>query len=207
VGSVTFSSPSAYSIAPGNSGPGILTCSNLSLFPFTIFLAELSGTTPGSGYDQLKVNGSVTLSNAPLSLTLGFTPALGTTFTILDNAGTGAVNGQFNALPPGALLTNGATIFRIAYDGGDGNDVTLTTTLGAPASTLTSITNLPNAYKQVTGQGLSNLTYTVQGATNLTAPVTWSNLGPATANAGGIYQFTDTNAPLFPLRFYRTVSP
>ena len=126
---------------------------------------------------------------------------------IINNDGADTVNGTFAGLAQGAFLTNGATIFRIAYNGGDGNDVILTTTLGAPASTLTSITDLPNAFKQLTGQGVSNLAYTVQAATNLATPITWTLLGAATANSSGVYQFTDTNAPLFPRRFYRAVSP
>jgi autotransporter-associated beta strand protein len=207
VGAVTFGGVSSSTLTPGNSGPGILTCSNLSLHLVTVFAADLNGTIPGSGYDQMNVHGTVALSNAILSLTLGYTPALGDTFTIINNDGADPVSGTFNGLPAGALLTNGATIFRIAYNGGDGNDVILTTTLGAPASTLTSITNLTNSFKQLTGQGVSNLTYTVQAATNLAAPITWTLLGAATANSGGVYQFTDTNAPLFPTRFYRAVSP
>jgi len=207
VGTVTFGGVSSSTLTPGNSGPGILTCSNLSLHPATVFAADLNSTIPGSGYDQVSVHGTVVLSNATLSLTLGYTPALSDTFTIINNDDADPVSGTFNGLPAGTLLTNGATIFRIAYNGGDGNDVILTTTLGAPASMLTSITNLPGSFKQLTGQGVSNLTYTVQAATNLAAPITWTPLGAATANSGGVYQFTDTNAPLFPLRFYRAVSP
>jgi hypothetical protein len=35
----------------------------------------------------------------------------------------------------------------------------------------------------------------------------WSNLGTALATNGGVFSFTDTNAPLFPIRFYRALSP
>jgi autotransporter-associated beta strand protein len=207
VGAVTFGVVGSRTLTPGNNGPSILTCSNLSLYLTTLFATDLNGAIPGFGYDQVNVHGTVALSNAILSLTLGYTPALGDTFTIINNDGADPVSGTFNGLLAGALLTNGATIFRIAYNGGDGNDVILTTTLGAPASTLTSITNLPSSFKQLTGQGVSNLTYAVQAATNLAAPITWTPLGAATANSNGVYQFTDTNAPLFPLRFYRAVSP
>jgi len=208
VGTVTFAGAGSGTISPAANGAGILTCSNLALRAGVNFAVNLNGTTPGSGYDQLNVHGTVALSNANLALNLGgFTPALGDTFTILNNDGVDAISGTFSGLPPGGLLTNGATIFRITYNGGDGNDVTVTTTLGAPPSTITSIANLPNAFMQITGQGLSNLTYAMQATTNLTPPVTWIQLGPATANTSGIYQFTDTNAPAFPLRFYRAVSP
>jgi hypothetical protein len=32
-------------------------------------------------------------------------------------------------------------------------------------------------------------------------------IGTSQASSGGVYQFLDTNAPLFPKRFYRAVSP
>jgi autotransporter-associated beta strand protein len=206
VGTITCTGFFAKTLAPGAS-PGILNSSNVTFDDFTTFPVELNGTMPGGGYDQLNVNGTVSLGSCLLSNSLGYAPAVGDSFTIISNDGADPVSGTFNGLPAGALLTNGATIFRIAYNGGDGNDVILTTTLGAPASTLTSITNLPGSFKQLTGQGVSNLTYTVQAATNLAAPITWTLLGAATANSSGVYQFTDTNAPLFPLRFYRAVSP
>lgn len=57
------------------------------------------------------------------------------------------------------------------------------------------------------GHGLSNLSYAIQAATNLVAPITWTNLGSAAADVTGTFQFTDTNAPLYPLRFYRAISP
>jgi autotransporter-associated beta strand protein len=207
VGAVTFSSIGSSSLSPGVSGPGVLTCGNLALYPSTFFLVDVNGAAPGSGYDQLQVNGVTALSNAVLSLSLGFTPALGSTFTLLYHEGNEPIAGTFAGLPQGALLTNGATIFRISYTGGDGNDVTLTTTLGAPPSTLTSISSLPDGSKQLTGQGVSNLTYAVEAATNLSLPISWTNIGPAAANASGVFQFSDTNAPSFPTRFYRALSP
>jgi hypothetical protein len=41
--------------------------------------------------------------------------------------------------------------------------------------------------------------------TNLVSP-SWQNLSTNKADAGGIWQFTDTNAPQFPARFYRSFS-
>ena len=55
------------------------------------------------------------------------------------------------------------------------------------------------------GAGLSNLTYTIQASTNLSPIVTWTSLGMFLANSNGIFSFTDTNAPLFPRRFYRAL--
>ena len=206
IGTVTASGIGTQMLAPG-AGPGLLTCSNVALSVYSTYQAEIMGIFAGIGYDQLKVNGTVALSNATLAVSLGYTPTNGTSFMIIDNDGTDPVIGTFSGLPSGALITNGATIFRIAYNGGDGNDVTLTTGLATPPATISTFSNLPNAYKQITGQGISNLTYTIQAATNLNAPITWSNVGSALANATGVFQFTDTNAPLFPMRFYRVLSP
>jgi hypothetical protein len=44
--------------------------------------------------------------------------------------------------------------------------------------------------------------FDVQMSTNLQ---TWQDLGPITADTNGLLQFIDTNAPLFPARFYYTI--
>jgi hypothetical protein len=67
--------------------------------------------------------------------------------------------------------------------------------------------SLSNRFEQLTGQGLSNLTYTIQAASNLNPVIQWSNIGAPVANSSGVFSFIDTNAPLFPRRFYRAVSP
>jgi hypothetical protein len=51
--------------------------------------------------------------------------------------------------------------------------------------------------------GLSNSTYTVLSATNVALPLSnWLPLNPVTETSPGHYQFTDTNAPADPQRFY-----
>ncbi|HEU0009068.1 MAG TPA: autotransporter-associated beta strand repeat-containing protein [Verrucomicrobiae bacterium] len=117
--------PGSILLSPGGS-PGILTCSNVALKASTTLAVELNGTTPGGSYDQLSVNGSVALNNAVLSVTLGFTPALGDSFTIINNDGVDAVAGRFSGLPQGATFVVGTTQFQINYAGGNGNDVVLT---------------------------------------------------------------------------------
>jgi len=114
---------------PGAS-PGVLSSGNLSLFSSSIFLAEINGLNPGTQYDQMNVTGTVSLSGGMLALALGFTPIIGTTFTLIENDGADAVLSPFAGLPEGAtFLTNGLT-FRISYLGGSGNDVTITRVLG-----------------------------------------------------------------------------
>jgi autotransporter-associated beta strand protein len=206
VGTITVSGPSVKTLWPGP-GAGILNSSNVTLDSSTLFNIELDGSTAGSGYGQLNVHGSVSLSNATLSVLVGaaFTPAVGESFTIINNDGQDAVNGTFNGLREGATFTVGTNLFSIIYDGGDGNDVVLYR--GYPPARMTGITSLSSQFAQIQGVGISNLTYTIQAATNLNPIINWTNLGVAPANSNGIFSFTDTNAPLLPMRFYRAISP
>ena len=198
--------------AVGNGGPGsivlspgaisgILTCSNVALNASTAFTVELNG---GNDYDQLNVNGSVTLNGAALSLSLGFIPAFGTSFTIINNDGEDAVSGTFSGLPQGALFTAGNTVFRITYAGGDGNDVAVSRVNLPPQ--FTSITKLGDNTVQLYGAGSSNLAYAIQANSNLKT-TNWLSIGNAQANGSGQFSFIDTNASQFPVRFYRAVSP
>ncbi|HEV8267880.1 MAG TPA: hypothetical protein VGR00_06595, partial [Thermoanaerobaculia bacterium] len=87
---------------------------------------ELNGTTPGTGYDRLGVTGAVSLGGATLSVTVGYTPTGGDTFTIIQNDLADSITGTFSGLAEGAMTTVGSYTFQITYAGGDGNDVVLT---------------------------------------------------------------------------------
>ncbi|TWU04277.1 VCBS domain-containing protein [Stieleria varia] len=87
---------------------------------------RLGGTTAGSGYDQLIVNGDVQLAgNLDVTLLSSFA-SVGDSFTILENTSTGTTTGTFDGLPENGLVEYGGNIFRISYVGGtDANDVVL----------------------------------------------------------------------------------
>ncbi|UEM24124.1 Ig-like domain-containing protein [Skermanella mucosa] len=113
-------------IGAGNS-PGTLTLNNgLTIASGGTLSAELDGTTAGTGYDQIVVTGTVTITGATLTLTAGFTPAQGDSFTLIDNDGSDLVTGTFSGLAEGGLVTVGTKSYRISYAGGTGNDVVLT---------------------------------------------------------------------------------
>ena len=158
-------------IAPGNS-PGILTCSNVAMTN-THFVAELNGTTPGSGHDQLNVRGTVAISlSAFLDVTVGFNAVPGDSFTVINNDGADAVSGIFNGRPEGSFSTNGATALQISYSGGDGNDVVLTTTGILPTGNT----------RQWTGAGANGLWSNPTNWVGNTPPVTGDTLEfPVTA--------------------------
>jgi hypothetical protein len=96
---------------------------------------------PGAGqFDVLTVDKQVTLlTGAKLSLQLNFTPSNGQSFTILDVLGSNLIMGQFSNAPDrGVIVVNGES-FLVNYEGGDGNDLTITTVPEPSAVMLLSV--------------------------------------------------------------------
>jgi hypothetical protein len=56
---------------------------------------------------------------------------------------------------------------------------------------------------RLTGNGNSSTIFTIQASTNF---IQWTNIGTATSDLSGNLLFTDTNAPKFHYRFYRTTN-
>lgn len=88
---------------------------------------DVDAITPGVGHDQLTVVGTVELAGT-LELTAMAGPPIGQVLTIIDNDGVDAVTGTFAGLAEGATVTVNGIPMAISYIGGDGNDVTLSTT-------------------------------------------------------------------------------
>jgi len=113
------------SLTPGLS-PGCLAVESVNLSTGAGLSTELGGTTPCNGYDQLQVTGTVTLgANFNLSSYNSYVVNGGETYTVLDNDNVDAINGTFNGLTEGSILTLGGKNLSISYVGGDGNDITL----------------------------------------------------------------------------------
>ena len=116
-------------VAPGPSGIGIgiltiqspLLCQNDATYDFEV-------DTDASLADQLAANGVTISSGAAFSLAAVGTGTLtqGTTFTAINNTSATAISGTFANLPDGSTITVGSNIFQANYEGGDGNDLTLT---------------------------------------------------------------------------------
>jgi fibronectin-binding autotransporter adhesin len=120
-------------VNPGNSiTTAALTVNSLNFNNLNATMVfDLNGEIAGTQYDQLVIpstGGGVTLNGATLVLVLGmgYSPAVGTVFTIIDRRSSGAIAGTFNGLSEGATVTSAGTNFTISYVGGDGNDITLT---------------------------------------------------------------------------------
>jgi autotransporter-associated beta strand protein len=112
-------------LSPGGADPAVQRVQDLILSSESSYVAQLNGPDPGTGYDQLDVTGTVQLNGATLDASLGFAPAAGHAFVIVNNDGTDPVAGTFAGLPQGAVVRVGGVPFHISYDGGDGNDVAL----------------------------------------------------------------------------------
>jgi autotransporter-associated beta strand protein len=78
--------------------------------------------------DQVVANG-VTIENGAQ---FNFTPVAnkrlrtGSVFTAISNTSASAITGTFADLPEGSIFTVGRNNYQISYNGGDGNDLTLT---------------------------------------------------------------------------------
>lgn len=153
VGTIT-STAAGGTVAPG-SGPGILNSGNVNLSAGgPTFSVELNGTTVGTQYDRLNVTGTVNLTGAALSGSVGFAATDGMAFTIIANDGADAVTGTFAGLAEGATTTLSGQTFKVSYIGGTGNDVVLTRT--AP-----NLTVVNNVVPPVTAPPGTDLTYSV----------------------------------------------
>jgi autotransporter-associated beta strand protein len=122
-GPVTLSPGAA--LDPGGPAPGIQRVQDLAFSTGSSYGVQLNGPDPGTGSDQLDVTGTVSLNDATLDASLGFAPAPGDSFVIVNNDGTDPVIGTFAGLPQGASLRIGGVAFHVYYDRGDGNDVVL----------------------------------------------------------------------------------
>jgi hypothetical protein len=134
-------------VAPGGiggTGTGILTTGTLALTGGTVSL-HINGTVPGTNYDRIAVNGTVTLGSPTLEILLpGVLPSAGQSFIIIANDGTAdPVSGTFAGLPEGSTFAASGVTFQITYAGGDGNDVVLTVpAAGGPKVWTGAVNNL-----------------------------------------------------------------
>ena len=127
----------AVTLGTGTGGKAFLTPgSRVSLGTLTIqstitFMADATydfalNSSRGAA-DEVVANG-VTINSATFSYVDNGTAPLssGTTFTAIGNTAATPISGRFSNLPDGGLITIGPNTFQANYEGGDGNDLTLT---------------------------------------------------------------------------------
>jgi hypothetical protein len=70
------------------------------------YTAEIAGTTPGSGYDQISVAGTVNISGGTLVTLFSGSYAKNDLLFILLNDGTDAITGTYTGLAQGDTVTS-----------------------------------------------------------------------------------------------------
>jgi autotransporter-associated beta strand protein len=112
---------------PGNGAiPGTLTIQNhLTLHADATCAFVINSDRLAS--DQVTAR-AIRIRNASVALhDVGTTLLpLGTTFTVINNTGDRRIKSTFSNLPDGSTITVGDNTFQANYQGGDGNDLTLT---------------------------------------------------------------------------------
>jgi hypothetical protein len=103
-----------------NSGCGVVTG-----FPTSTTSTKLTVT------GTIDLNGA-SLNLAPATSTNAATPAVGQTFTLIDNDGTDAIQGTFAGVAEGGEIVFNGVSLTASYVGGTGNDFTLSSTVSAP---------------------------------------------------------------------------
>ncbi|MBX7210869.1 MAG: M36 family metallopeptidase [Verrucomicrobiaceae bacterium] len=132
------------------------------------------------------VNDGFNPAGQTLGISLGFAPAPGTILRLVSNTGFTPVAGTFNNLPDGGTITAtfGAQtyLFVINYNGGDGNDVTLTL--------VTQAINFPAIPNKLT----TDAPFTLGATATSGLPVTYAvTSGAASASvSGGTVTLTGT---------------
>ena len=114
---------------------------------------------------------------------------------------------RYNGLANG---NDGATAITVAPDGSIYVTGYSANTNGGSDITTIKYGNLTNIQKEGEGSiqlqffGTPGQSYNFQATTDF---LNWTNLGSSLADTNGLFEFLDTNAPLFPYRFYRWYYP
>jgi autotransporter-associated beta strand protein len=121
-GAVTVASGGTLQAGTPGGATGTLTLSgNLTLASGGNFNAVINSATPGSGYDQVVVAGTVTLGSATLNLSGSGATSYGNQLILIQNNGSSAISGTFLNLAANAPTTDNGVNYNITYTGGTGS--------------------------------------------------------------------------------------
>jgi hypothetical protein len=121
-GAGAFLAPSA-----GSNQPATLTLKKTLTFKADGTYTYNLNTTNARA-DQVRAKGVTIESGAQLSFQAVANKRLttGTVFTAINNTAASAISGTFANLPDNSTLTIGRNNYQVSYEGGTGNDLTLT---------------------------------------------------------------------------------
>jgi autotransporter-associated beta strand protein len=114
-------------LSPGRDGPGTLRIKRALRFNSNgTYLCELQtamGKADAVVARNVKIKPGASASIDDID-TIALPP--GTVFTIINNTGARPISGTFSNLADGSIFVLGANVYQANYEGGDGNDLTLT---------------------------------------------------------------------------------
>lgn len=118
--------PGAF-LSPGINGPGTLTLKKTLTFKLDgTYKCELKNSN--ARVDKIVAKG-VSINSGALFSFVGLGSgalAQGTIFTVISNTATTPITGTFSNLPDGSTFNANGNNFQVNYEGGTGNDLTLT---------------------------------------------------------------------------------
>ncbi|SUD41798.1 Pyrrolo-quinoline quinone [Ectopseudomonas mendocina] len=158
-------------LSPGGAGVATLTVNgNLTLASGSTLALDINGTTAGTGYDRVVVNGTVDVSGAALAVTHGYAAGSGDSYTVIVNDAADAVTGTFSGVSEGSKFNaaDNGTELTTSYISGSGNDLSLTAPI-APTVTSVSSSTANGTYK--IGDVIT-VTVRFDGAVNVTGTPT-----------------------------------
>ena len=131
-GSVTIGGGSgSAALAPGAHPRNEATLAIQGTLTFQIggtYLYTFKATGNNSEADEVIANGVTIAAGATLTVSgkTGVRLRVGTTFTVISNTAATPISGTFANLPDGSIITIRGNNLQASYEGGDGNDLTLT---------------------------------------------------------------------------------
>ena len=182
---------------PGSGGPSTFNTGNLTLASGSTLNIVINGNIVGSGYSQVNVTGTASVTGSNLNISGGRTGHDGTVLTFINNDAADAITGAFAGLSQGASTgsLNGVS-YNASYIGGTGNDATLTAATAATSTALTSGTN-PTIYNQsVTFTATITSTATGTPTGTVTFMKGASTLGTAALNGAAVATLTISTLPV-----------
>jgi uncharacterized repeat protein (TIGR03803 family) len=175
----------------GTNADGAAPCAALALSGGVLYGTAPAGGTGGNGtVYSLKTDGTQ------------FTTLY--SFTALDSLARTNADG---AMPVAGLVQVGNSLYGTTFSGGPGAAGTVFS-LPIPVlpAVITSVVPHPDGSVTLFFLGGPNSTNIIQATTSLAPPVTWQNVTTNIADAGGAWQFTESNATNA-TRFYRSYAP
>jgi autotransporter-associated beta strand protein len=188
--------------ASGSQSPGALTFGgSLTLGSGALYIPDLEGTTAGTGYSQIVVNGSATVSGAKLEPRDEYAQQGGDALAIVSEGSGASVTGSFvnssgTTLTSGSTLSIGGQPFYVTYPGTSGQGALLTAQTSLPALSSANIGS-----PTLTGSSsILDGTYTIAGAgsgisgTSDQFHFDSENVGTQTTVNAEVSSITNTNA-------------